>query len=121
MKWTVRHANRRYSEDGAEVQSEPTTARMVAARGVDEQDVGEGCESARGTLEQRALTKSEPTGGISGECFPHHGGHIVAARSGCERPITSHAIPPGRLLETGEDRAHGVAAERAPRGPDLGR
>ena len=103
VEWPVRHAHGRHAEDGAEVQSEPATAQMVAARGADEQDVGDVSESACGSFEQGALAQSKLAGGVVGRRFPCSDGHVVAARGGCKRAVTSHAIPPGTSCSrTGE-------------------
>jgi protein-L-isoaspartate(D-aspartate) O-methyltransferase len=55
----MRDADGRDVEDGAEVERDARTARMVAARGVDEKDVRLRAERSHRRLEQRALAKRE--------------------------------------------------------------
>ena len=75
------------------MQREPAAARMVPARGVDEQDVGKRGESPCRTLEQRALTKGELPGGVIGRRLPADDGHVVTAGGGCERRSPAKPFP----------------------------
>ena len=62
----VRHAHGRHPENGAQMEREPATPRVIPARRVHEQHVREGAEPMDRALEQRALPQCEPSRRVAG-------------------------------------------------------